>query len=43
MEKDMDGKAAKYMGYKSLQEEQNFAVKGNLGGRNVFVTGVIEG
>ena len=33
------GKAAKYMGYKSLQEEQNLAVKGILSGRDVFVTG----
>ena len=33
------GKAAKYMGYKSLREEQNLAVKRILSGRNVFVTG----
>ena len=32
------GKAAKYMGYKSLQEEQNLAVKGIISGRDVFVT-----
>ena len=29
------GKASKYMGYKSLREEQNLAVKS---GRDVFVT-----
>ena len=33
------GKAAKYMGYKSLREVQNLAVKGILSGRDVFVTG----
>ena len=33
------GKAAKYMGYKSLWEEQNLAVKGILSGRDVFVAG----
>ena len=33
------GKAVKYMGYKSLQEEQNLSVKGILNGRDVFVTG----
>ena len=33
------GKAAKYMGYKSLWEELNLAVKGILSGRDVFVTG----
>ena len=33
------GKAAKYMGYKSLREEQNLAVKAILNGRDVFVTG----
>ena len=33
------GKAAKYVGYKSLREEQNLAVKGILSGRDVFVTG----
>ena len=32
-------KAAKYIGYKSLREEQNLAVKGVLSGRDVFVTG----
>ena len=32
------GKAAKYIGYKSLREEQNLAVK-ILSGRDVFVTG----
>ena len=31
-------KAAKYMRYKSLREEQNLAVKGILSGRDVFVT-----
>ena len=35
----MMGKTAKYMRYKSLQEEQNLAVKGILSGRDVFVTG----
>ena len=33
------GKAAKYIGYKSIREEQNLAVKGILSGRDVFVTG----
>ena len=33
------GKAAKYMRYKSLREEQNLAVKGILSGRDVFVPG----
>ena len=33
------GKAAKYMGYESLREEQKLAVKGILSGRDVFVTG----
>ena len=32
-------KVAKYIGYKSLREEQNLAVKGVLSGRDVFVTG----
>ena len=36
---DAVGKSAKYMGYKSLQEEQNLAVKGILSGRDVFVPG----
>ena len=40
MEEDMRwGKVAKYMGYKSLREEQNLAVKGILSGRDVFVIG----
>ena len=30
------GKAAKYMGYR---EDQNFAAKGILSGRDVFITG----
>ena len=33
------GKTSKYMGYKSLREENNLAVKGILSGRDVFVTG----
>ena len=33
------GKAAKYMGENTLWEEQNLAVKGNLSGRDVIVTG----
>ena len=33
------GKAAKYMGYKSLREDKNLAVKGILSGRDIFVTG----
>ena len=31
------GKAAKYVGYKILQEERNLAVKGILSGRDVFL------
>ena len=34
----MTGKAAKYMDYKSLWEEQNLAVKGILSGRDIIVT-----
>ena len=32
-------KAAKYIGYKCLREEQNLLVKGILSGRDVAVTG----
>ena len=33
------GKAAKYVGYKNLREEQHLAVKGILSVRDIFVTG----